>query len=397
MHPHLYELCDLNRCDLDEMRQHRHLLPRRLTACAEVTEGRIERYPQRFDRPDQHYAENANILLLSPFSGKGSYFFWCGFARHRCRYWRVCPYCSHITRMDILAKFLPVFFRHQWWFPTISFHGYHRIGDGESDDLASYWEACRCAFKQMVEMGIINAVYYLEEFEVISYFPVPLAQAHAHAVVAADNFNQGHIQQIIDLVRQSLRDQRQQAWQNLGPDSMAERPLLEPSTRTFGIKTEADFVRILDYLTKPIDFSKRYVAEWDKFCNDDREEVASRFNGCVDQLIAGYRVFTHRRMQHDYFGSAHHARKDFIGVPKKARQTERHRRMILSKLDELLDERMFTVIDENSNRPLELDPDCGGCVTSQARDGPTAAVQAGTLANVNKDVLAGGPGGGGSE
>ncbi|MCX8154834.1 MAG: hypothetical protein N3J91_00030 [Verrucomicrobiae bacterium] len=257
--------------------------------------------------------------------------------------------------MDILGKFLPAFFRHRWWFETISFHGHHQLGDGVSDVLSHYWQACRHALRQMVEMGVFDAVIYLEEFEVISYFPAPQAQAHAHAVVVADNFNQGHIQEIIGLVRQSLIDQRQQAWQALGPDSMAERPLLEPSTRTFGIKTEADFARILDYQTKPIDFSKRYFTEWDKFCKDDREQVAGLFNGCVDQLIAGYRVFTHKRFQHDYFGSAHHARKDFIGVPKKERQTERHRRMILNKLEEFLDERLFTVIGEDLGSPLELE------------------------------------------
>ena len=356
MHPSAFDLQDLNRCDLDEMRQHRHLFPRRLKAWAEVTDSRIGRYPQRFARPDQHYAENANILLLSPFSRKGSYFFWCGFARHRCRYWRVCPYCAHITRMDILGKFLPAFFRHPWWFQTISFHGYHRLGDGASDDLILHWEACRHAYKRMVEMGVFDAVFYLEEFEVISYFPVPLAQAHAHAVVAADNFSQGDIQEIVGLVKQSLLDQRQQAAKFIGRDGVAGEPPLEPTTRTFSIKTEADFARILDYLTKPIDWSERYIAEWDKFCKKDREKVSCRFNGCVDQLIAGYRFFTHKRFQHDYFGSAHHARKDFIGVPKNERQTDRHRRMILDKLDEFLDERRLTVIDEAANQALELEP-----------------------------------------
>jgi hypothetical protein len=61
----------------------------------------------------------------------------------------------------------------------------------------------------------------------------------------------------------------------------------------------------------------------------------------------------HRRIQHDYFGSAHHARKDFVGVPKSVRETNRDRMLVRTKSERLQGERLLKFDPENFGTPIE--------------------------------------------
>ncbi len=170
---------DVNRCDPTEMRLCRPQLHPHIQRLADATDYRIRRFPQRFAREDQHYAENANILLLSGFVGK-DWYFKCGLLKHTCGNWRACPACCHRKRMTILSKFLPVFgsCAGQFGFVTLSSKRPHYCGDGYCDNLELIWDACRFGFEIMTDLGEFDAVFLLEEFQILSYWPVPMVVAH---------------------------------------------------------------------------------------------------------------------------------------------------------------------------------------------------------------------------
>jgi hypothetical protein len=142
-----------------------------LQELADATDYRILRFPQRFAREGQHYADNANILLLSRLTGKDS-LLKCGLLRHTCKRWKLCPYCCHVKRMEILGKFLPVFQTHEgrWGFLNLSFTRPHYCGDCYHDLLGLLWDALRFGFEMMIDQGEFDAAFLLEEFAVLSYW-----------------------------------------------------------------------------------------------------------------------------------------------------------------------------------------------------------------------------------
>jgi hypothetical protein len=393
------------------MRRCYPLLDAHLQDLADATSYRILMLPQRFAREGQHYADNANILLLSWLTGKEA-FLKCGLLSHTCKRWKLCPYCCRIKRMEVLGKFLPVFqtYEGRWGFFNLSFTRPHCY----EDVLEFFWDALRFGFEMMIEQGEFDAVFLLEEFAVLSYWPVPKVMAHVHAVVLADEITIQKTDRLKTFVnnypgwvkvpqiwvtqkklRTRLGDRlvdRKRRWLQLYD---CDGIPLALSSRTYQIETEMDFAGILAYLVKPIDWSEIYRKEWDRYCAEDRE-VRVWFNQNVDQVVHCFQFWSWNRPQHSYLGKAHHARKDFIGIPKKKRETAHQEGLLRARLEECNDERLFTVADADFGRPLELEPD-GGWATSQDRDGATADVQAGALENVNKLVAAVGPGGEGLE
>jgi hypothetical protein len=342
-----------------------------LQALADATAYRMLRFPHRFARKHQNYADNASILLLSRWSGKES-FFKCGLLKHTCKNWKLCPYCCHKKRMEILSKFLPAFDTDEgkWGFFTLSFHRPHYCGDGYYDNLELIWDACRFGFEMMVDVGEFGAVFLLEEFQVLSYYPVPKVLAHVHAVVLADEITIGKTERLKEFVNNyrgwvkvAQRHVRTKALRDrLGRDLVYSQIRwmslhkchgigMEVSTRTYEVRSEKDFVSILDYLVKPIDWSVKYVEEWHRYCEHDRD-LGPWFNQNVDQVIDAWQFFSAGRCQHVYLGKAHHARTEFIGTPKQQRETPVHKRQIKILLEDCNEDRAFSLDD--LAEPLEF-------------------------------------------
>jgi hypothetical protein len=132
---------------------------------------------------------------------------------------------------------------------------------------------------------------------------------------------------------------------------------LELSTRTYRIESERDLCGVLGYLVKPIDWSEKYVEEWRRFCAHDRD-LGAWFNQNVDQVIECWQFWTSNRHQHIYLGTAHHARKGFIGIPKRQRETHRQKGRLLLMLQDLNEERLFK--PDDLAEPLEFGGDVPG-------------------------------------
>ncbi len=366
---------DVNRCDPDEMDRCYPLLHPHLQELADATTYRILRFPQRFAREGQHYADNANILLLSRLTGKDSVLK-CGLLPHTCKRWKVCPYCGHVKRMEILGKFLPVFqsVEGRLGFFTLSFKRPHYCGDCYYDDLELLWDALRFGFEMMVDQGEFDAAFVLEEFDVLSYWPVPKVLAHVHAVVLADEISMRKVEQLKAFVRnypgwvkvpqiwvtqKKLRDRlgdrlvdRRFRWMQL--HECAGIPM-ELSTRTYLIDTEMDFTGVLGYLVKPIAWAEKYLEEWNQHCAHQRE-IGVLFNQNVDQVIECWEFWSAKRSQHSYLGTAHHARKGFIGISKKKRETGSQQRLFRAKLQDCNEERLFTTGDLGEPLEFEAEP-----------------------------------------
>ena len=356
---------DVNRCDPTEMLRCRSELYPRLQRLAEATDYRILRFPQRFDRDGQHYAENANILLLSGFVGK-PWYFKCGLLKHTCGNWKVCPACCHRKRMTILNKFLPVFHNceGQLGFITLSSKRPHFCGDRFCDNLEQIWDAYRFGFEIMTDLGEFDAVFLLEELQVLSYWPVPKVLAHVHAVVLADEISmrkterlKGFVENYPGYVKVPQKWIVKKELRNRIADRLFDRRLrwmllhdcdgipFDLSTRTYKIQTETDCAGVLGYLAKPIDWSERYLEEWQLYCAEDRD-IGNFFNQNVDQVIDCWQFFSSGRDQHVYLGTAHHARTGFIGIPKGQRETNRHKLRTLAILEDCNMDRMFASPDD---------------------------------------------------
>lgn len=369
--PSLPNPYDLNRCDQETMRRVRNVMEPWLQNLAEAVDYRILKFPQRFAREGQHYLENAAILLLSRMCGKES-FFKCSLLQHTCKKWKVCPYCAHLKRMEILQKFLPVFNNDvgSWGFFTLSFSRCNYCGDCYFDNLEMIWDACRFAFEAMVDLGEFEAVFLVEEFQVLSYYPVPKVLAHVHAVVLSEEISlekterlKGFVNIYPGWVKVPQKWITQRALRNRIEDDLVDPKLrwmhlhdcsgvgMEPSTRTFQIKAEGDFAGILGYLVKPIDWSVKYIEEWQRYCVSD-PEVGPLFNGNTDRVIDCWQFFSMGRYQHVYLGKAHPRRTGFVGIPKAQRLTKSHQRRVRIKLEDCNEERLFAPGD--LGEPLEL-------------------------------------------
>jgi hypothetical protein len=283
--------------------------------------------------------------------------------------------------MEILRKFLPIFESvcGQWAFITLSSQRPHFCGDGRFvDNLEIIWDAYRYGFEMMVDSQEFEAVILLEEFQGLSFWPVPKVVAHVHAVVLCDEVSVRRTERLKQFVaeypgwvkvserwindselwrRLSVRVvDRKRRWVKLHECNGVP---FELTGRTYRIETQTDFASILGYLVKPIDWSENYVEEWERYCAANRE-TANFFNQNVDQVIKCWQFFSSGRYQHVYLGTAHHARTGFIGIPKKRRETNRHKQRTLAILEDCNWDRKFSA-PGNMGEPLELSADnCGG-------------------------------------
>jgi hypothetical protein len=274
--------------------------------------------------------------------------------------------------MELLRRFLPAFPTDEgkWGYFTLSFKRPHYCGDCYCDNLELIWDACRFAFEFMADLGELDSVVLVEELQILSYYPVPKVSAHVHAVALADEITMKKTERLKELVntypgwvKVAQKHVRTKALRDRMGDDLVHPKFrwmclhdchgigMEVSTRTYKVRSEKDFVGILDYLIKPIDWSVKYVEEWQQYCANDRD-VALCFNQNVDRAIDAWQFFSAGRYQHLYFGKAHHARTGFIGTRKKERATPGYKRHIDALLANCNEARTFG--PDNLGEPLEF-------------------------------------------
>lgn len=336
---------ELNHADLTELHRNRNLLSQQQRACLEDTLFRIERFPQRFARTRQAYAQNAGLIIMSEFPHIER-FSRCCFERQmldakthrvvkcqpRCNFWQLCPYCCHIKRQDLLRKLLPVFGSRPCFLVTISFSHSLEIQSGRDQCVFAYWGACQYALKTMWLEGIIAGGFVLEDFFIDSYYPIKKVLPHCHAVVLADRIAPEHIDTMGELIRSYTGQvwcSRKRRWLDPGFAGLIE---VGPTIFCDHLQALPDFSDALCYCVKPVDFYRPYARLWEEF-GPDAAKQAWLFNQNKDDVIFAWQYHREDRYQQYYLGNLHASSSAFIGVNKQERNTPEHREKVSEMLD----------------------------------------------------------------
>jgi hypothetical protein len=324
---------------------------------------RIMEWPQRFARERHQYWQNACLIAMSEFE-QASAFCRCGtlgssrgrFKTGRCGLWKLCPYCSHKKRLEILRKFLPVFRRGRWWFLTISPVQMCNLNMLTVQCLIDWWEACRFALDTLIKAGAVKGAFLLETISVHAYWPVPRGRPHVHVVLLADDVTRSTVDEVNRIIVDDYHGQwwspPKKAW--LEPDE-TEPIWSAPSTRTYAIRRDFDFASILSYLCNPINLAAAYTQDWPKVAGTRRDAI--RFNENAVEAINSWCAAIQERWGHKYFGGLHHAHGNFTGVAKSKRETRQHRQLVKELLEECWLKRIANFDPDDLGAPVEAEAD----------------------------------------
>lgn len=350
----------LNCSDWSALWAQRRWLGRDVERLLKSIDYRIEQWPQRFARPGQQYRENASLIAISELDAKST-ICRCGtigsshmkFPTGRCGKWKICPFCGHKKRVEILKKFLPVFKRGRWWFMTISPESLCPLNMFYVDYLVDWWEACRYALVNMIDEDQVQGAFILETIAIARYWPFAQARPHVHVVLLANELTPA----TIDRLKEHLKAYHGQCW-----DSRKKKwvePVVYPkplwsraSTRTYELKHDYDFASILSYLCNPVNLAAAYIQDWPKVARNMAQ--ARLFNEIVVEAMDAWHAGMEGRWGHNYFGALQHAHRDFKGVAKAKRDTESFGRAIKLKLADCLMKRVMNFDLADLGEPVEF-------------------------------------------
>ena len=350
----------VNFTDWNQLMQHRSNLPTNTVRALKSIDYRIQEWPLRFGRERHQYRQNASLIAMSEFeraadfcrcctigSGQGKY------QHGKCNVWKLCPYCSHKKRKQILSKFLPVFRRGRWWFVTISPDDLCNLNPLTIDCLVDWWESCRFALNKSIKAGLINGAFMFETLSVHAYWPHAKGLPHVHAVVLADTMTPA----IVDKLTSLLASYHGQWWsprkKRWFEPEVPEPIWAKASTRTYELLREYDFASVLSYLCNPVNLAAAYIKDWPQVAGNWRQ--ASQFNENVVEAINAWCCALYGRWGHRYLGALQHAHRDFTGVKKANREKKRHLRMVKELLEECQLKRIVEFDPDKLGAPVEFE------------------------------------------
>jgi hypothetical protein len=347
--------------DWDVLWRHRRWLePPQVGSLLKSIDYRIREWPQRFARERHQYRENASLIAMSDFE-QASAFCRCGtigstrteFKAGRCGVWKLCPYCSHKKRMEILRKYLPVFRRGHWWFLTISPTEMCNLNILTVECLIDWWEACRFALDTLIKTGVIKGAFLLETISIHAYWPVPRALPHVHVVLLADCVTRS----TVDELKRVFVSYHGQWWHSkkrcwIEPD--VPTPIWSAaSTRTYRIRRTFDFASILSYCCNPLNLAAAYVQDWPQVAGSRRDAI--RFNENVVEAINAWCAAMSNRWGHKYMAALQHAHNGFTGIKKSTRDKKLFRRLVKDMLEDCRLKRMIEFDPDDLGVPVELE------------------------------------------
>ena len=310
---------------------------------------KIEALPLRFGRKHQNYSENACLIAMSDYSGRFN-FVNCSVKPNVmtrsmfCRDWKLCPFCAHVRRKELIRKYLRSYSKGQWFFLTISFNAAIPVANELIYRIGDYYEACRYGVDTLLWEGVFSGAFMVEGFAVGSFLPEPYVLPHYHVLVKADNITRESLQRLTEVVNSFSGQKkvpvdalkfhkgrvidRKLRWVN--PEEGEERFLgTEANTRTYRLTQHIDFVNVLGYMSKPVDFYPRYKEAVDTISGDgsslDNPIAMSRLNENFECVIEAWREEVRPRTSHRYGGDLMHRSSGFIGTRKDDREKYTHR------------------------------------------------------------------------
>jgi hypothetical protein len=329
----------LDHTDFEELLAHSHLLDPIREVRLRAVNNRIQLWPERFDRNEQHYREQAGIIAMSSHE-QAHRFCNCGFARSACNVWKLCEYCAWRRKMELQKKFLSVFDEGRCFSSTIAFDGFLWMNPLSPDPIANYWAAGVHGIRHMVDAGYFQGAVWSEELHIDS-FTTGNVHPHVHVVLIAE--------QVTEEVIAELRARVAAFVPNYGG-----RVQRRVSTCTRQIQNQYHWANALSYLCKPIKLWQPYQADFEDAVAWGRDAVAF-LNQDVDEVLAGFAIHAHRRRQIDYKGVLDaRSRTRFIGVPRARRNRCLHYEYTAELLKDLNFEHLLNPGGEDAEQmPIE--------------------------------------------
>ena len=364
----------LNHSDADELLAHRHLLPLSVVDRLKATDRRIDRWPDRFARPNQLYRQQAALIamldstrvdgLQDPLEqisvsecNFAKRFCMCCVGDVPCGLWKLCHYCAWCRKMNLQEKFLLKYSGRRWFFITIAYTGVVHVGSGYDGSLPVYWDAGVDAIRCMVADGVFKGAVWSEEMHIVSLLDGAV-QPHVHALICADDLTMDHI----DRIRALVREHRGTSWNlQTGQNERDEheRVRLPVTTKTRLIESRWHLANSLSYLCKPMALAETYQAEWARITERNRKR-AIFLNQAVSDVLGAFSVSKHNRRQLDYRGNLDaRSRTKFIGASRQERRSRIHRERVRELLENLNSEnsRFYNADDPTQWGPtIESEP-----------------------------------------
>jgi hypothetical protein len=301
----------LNMADPVELRKHEHLLTADQLACLNMIQIKAQAWPQKFDRPADHYPETAAIIAMSDWPHAHRYCY-CSIGQRFCHQWKLCPLCSYHRKRQALCAYLPRFGASTWQYLTISFHGRFVMEGYEDCDV--YWDACAEAIRGLVAAGKARGACWREELALVGLLPVRV-MPHVHAIVDADSVGAEDVVGAVLKYRDGYEE---------SPHDKVKKP---PSVNVQPVQTRPEFARLISYNNKCLDLCGPYAAAWPKAAAKNRAR-AWVLREDVNDFLAGFACATEGRCQVRYVGSLHPRHGHYVGIPKGKRSWRRTRALL---------------------------------------------------------------------
>jgi hypothetical protein len=236
----------------------------------------------------------------------------CGAIRRRCNMRRTCPYCSWQWVRNAFLKFhgLPL---ENLWFTTVSPTQLLECTEYFFVDPSEVWNAVHDAVMSFVREGRLSGAIIAEEWAPVdflseSYLP------HTHGLL--------HCRHVPE-------------WEALQDDinsRLLTHDAVRVSTKTHAVLGAAHLYNFLDYLVKPVDWSKAYVTGWP---NAEDKEM---FNFAVQDHIDAWDNHASDHRGITQLGTLNSNHKSFAGVKVKDRDSNENLKATHEWLDLVMEE-----------------------------------------------------------
>jgi hypothetical protein len=301
---HVRDESSLNRADLAEIWRHEDILDRQQVNLLKMVGKKIDKHPQRYDR--DNYRETSAFLILSNWPSVRRLAF-CGIPSAmnpsgQCRLHQFCPYCCWKERNAAQLRYVPSYYDGTWHFLTGSFTGELRFAGQDGYDWLHYWNAYKVGLAALVNEGLIDGAYWVEELAVNSFLPT-MVLPHVHAIIDAPELTDATLELLKDTVNHHLEN-------SLGMD------FLPPNVKSAAIQDQKGLFDRIGYMLKPMKLLRAYETAWVGASFHNRARVWE-LNSQLTDLVGGHSQFTRRRPKMQAKGTLNPKCREFIGVHRE--------------------------------------------------------------------------------
>jgi hypothetical protein len=263
-----------------------------------------------------------------------------------CGLWTACPSCRYQRVYRAFSTFRTISqgHLHNLWFVTLSLQQPLLLSElCPEDDPEDVWDACHWSILRLIDAGIAQGAFYVEEFQPVRFYPDETALPHAHVLLLADATAAQLEAQLISSLTAYAGEQRlsRRAFKLLLANEEYDGVLIDRSNRLVrpaafnfpwpvSVKvtptaTDRDLKNYIDYIQKPIGWAEAYRKQWHELGAATDLDAAAALNQGVTNLVQAWDNAIEGRYKIRYLGQFHCAHRHFLGTRKAERTTKAHK------------------------------------------------------------------------